>query len=257
MNFRADRAKQLGYSLTCPNFTDFVRTVTPKFKSFITLTEYAADLQAEVAFPKITPKNVLGEYLEKYNLSQLRITETEKYAHVTFFLNGGQDCIFKKEARELIPSPAVATYDLQPEMSAKEVTSKLITAMLSNKYDVIICNLANADMVGHTGNIAATVKAIETLDLCLTDIIKTILKIGGEALITADHGNAEFMYDPNTKQPHTAHTNALLPFIYIGDRKINLLREYGALSDVAPSLLTLLGLPIPEEMTGKSLLKFE
>lgn len=255
MNFRADRAKQLSYSLTSADFTGFSRTVTPKLKSFVTLTEYTPDLKAAVSFPKAIPKYVLGEYLEKYKLTQLRIAETEKYAHVTFFFNGGQDCKFNGEERVLVPSPTVATYDLKPEMSAKEVTEKLIEAIASNKYNVIMCNLANADMVGHTGNSEATIKAIETLDSCLADIMKSILSVNGEAIITSDHGNAELMYNQETMQAHTAHTNSLLPFVYVGKRTIKLLQEHGTLSDIAPSLLALLNLPIPEEMTGKPLLK--
>jgi len=253
INFRTDRAKQLSYSLTDPEFIGFARSTMPKLKTFITFTKYAADLKAEIAFPKISPTNVLGEYLAKHKFSQLRLAETEKYAHVTFFFDGGQDCKFAGEVCELIPSPAVATYDLKPEMSAHKITARLTAAIASNKYNVIICNLANADMVGHTGNTTATIKAIETLDQCLATILKNILAVNGEILITADHGNAEFMYDDKTEQAHTAHTNALLPFIYIGNRKINFLQEYGTLSDIAPSLLTLLGLPLPKEMSGENL----
>ena len=255
MNFRADRTKQLSYSLTQADFTGFARANVPKLQSFVTLTEYATDLAAEVAFPKQALHNVLGEYLAKHNLTQLRIAETEKYAHVTFFFNGGMDSVFPGETRDLIASPNVATYDLTPAMSAKEVTSKLLAAIASQQYDVIICNLANADMIGHTGNTPAAIAAIETLDQCLADIIDQLLKYDGEALITADHGNAELMYDTQTGQAHTAHTNSLVPFIYIGKRSVQLVRDYGTLSDVAPSLLTLLGLAIPEEMTGKTLLK--
>jgi 2,3-bisphosphoglycerate-independent phosphoglycerate mutase len=257
MNFRADRTKQLSYSFIKQDFTGFTRTVTPKLKDFITLTEYAADLQTKVAFPKIKPFNVLGEYIAEHKLTQLRLAETEKYAHVTFFFNGGEDLIFPQENRKLIASPSVTTFDLTPAMSAKEVTQELVAAMLENKYNVIICNLANADMVGHTGNISATIQAIETLDKCMAKIIAATLKINGEAIITSDHGNAEIMYDLDTQQPHTAHTLSPLPFVYIGKRKISILRKLGTLSDVAPSLLTLLGLPTPKEMTGKTLLSID
>jgi 2,3-bisphosphoglycerate-independent phosphoglycerate mutase len=257
MNFRADRTKQLSYSFTKQNFDGFTRTQIPKLKDFVTLTEYASDIPAKIAFPKIKPINVLGKHLADHKLTQLRLAETEKYAHVTFFFNGGEDLTFEKEDRKLISSPLVATYDLAPAMSAKEVTQELVTAILNNQYNVIICNLANADMVGHTGNISATIQAIETLDECLKNITEAILTSNGEAIITSDHGNAEIMYDLDNQQPHTAHTNSLLPFVYIGKRKISMLRELGTLSDVAPSLLTLLGLPIPNEMTGRTLLKID
>lgn len=257
MNFRADRAKQLSASLLQQDFTGFTRTVMPKLKDFITLTEYATDLSTTVAFPKIKPPNMLGEYLAAHHLTQLRLAETEKYAHVTFFFDGGEDIIFPHEDRKLIASPLVATYDLSPAMSAKEVTQALTTAILQNKYNVIICNLANADMVGHTGNMPATIQAIEVLDECLANIINAVLTVNGEAIITADHGNAEVMYNADEQQPHTAHTLSPLPLVYIGKRKITMLRNLGTLSDVAPTLLTLLGLPTPKEMTGKTLLKIE
>lgn len=255
VNFRADRTKQLSYSFTRQDFAGFSRTKFPKLKEFVSFTEYANDIPAKIAFPKAKPCNVLGEYLAKHNLSQLRIAETEKYAHVTFFLDGGEEIIYSKEERKLIPSPKVATYDLAPAMSAREITKELISAIKSKQYDVIVCNLANADMLGHTGNLPATIQTIEILDECLAAIMHAILDVNGEAIITADHGNAEIMYDPETKQPHTAHTNSLLPFIYIGKRKIAMQNAGGALADVAPSLLTLLGIPVPQEMTGKSLLQ--
>lgn len=253
MNFRSDRTKQLSYSLTEPKFTGFARATWPQLKKFVTFTEYATDLRAEIVFPKTLPTKVLGAYLAEHKLTQLRLAETEKYAHVTFFFDGGQDANFVGEEQVLVPSPAVATYDLTPAMSAYEITAKLTAAIASKQFDVIICNFANADMVGHTGNTVATIAAIETLDQCLATILKNILAVNGEIIITADHGNAEFMYDDQTEQAHTAHTNALLPFIYIGKRTIKLLQEYGTLSDIAPSLLTLLNLPIPQEMSGENL----
>ena len=255
-NFRADRARQLSHSLTNANFSDFTRTVLPKLSNFISFTEYAKDLNANIAFPKQNLKNILGEYLQNNNIAQLRIAETEKYAHVTFFLNGGQEALFKNEQRILVPSPNVVTYDLKPEMSAFEVSNKLIDVILNKKSQVIIANLANPDMVGHTGNMQATIKAIETIDLCLQNILNALSKVNGQAIITADHGNAEIMYDATHKQPHTAHTNSLLPFVYIGNRKAAVSQEVGTLADVAPSLLTMLGLEKPKEMTGKSLISF-
>lgn len=254
INFRADRAKQLSYSLSKKHFTGFKRKLIPKLTEFVTFTEYSNELTAKIAFPKIKPINTLGECLAKQHLTQLRLAETEKYAHVTYFFNGGEELTFNQEKRILIPSPAVTTYDLAPAMSAQEITKTLIAAIYSKQYQVIICNLANADMVGHTGNLPATIKAINTIDLCLAEIIPAMLAVAGEVIISSDHGNAEFMYDPLTKQPHTAHTNALLPFIYVGNRQVTITKQLGTLADIAPSLLTLLDLTIPAEMTGQSLL---
>jgi 2,3-bisphosphoglycerate-independent phosphoglycerate mutase len=198
---------------------------------------------------------VFGEYVASLGLHQLRIAETEKYAHVTFFFNGGREDPFEFEDRVLVNSPNVATYDQQPEMSANEVTDKLVAAIESGKYDTIICNYANPDMVGHTGNFDATVKAIEAIDKCLGRVVAAIEKVGGEMLITADHGNAEMMENSQTHQPHTAHTTNLVPFIYVGKRNVKLLPQGGVLSDVAPTMLMLMGLPQPAEMTGRSLLE--
>ncbi len=196
--------------------------------------------------------NTLGEFLQAANLRQLRLAETEKYAHVTFFFNGGREQPFVGEERILIPSKRVATYNLCPEMSAIEVTDKLIEAIQKAKYDVIICNFANADMLGHTGDFSATVTAIEVLDACLGRILHALNEVGAEALITADHGNAEYMFDKNTKQPHTAHTMARVPFIYIG-RPADCPYRDGVLADIAPTLISLLDLKIPKEMTGRCL----
>ena len=254
MNFRSDRARQLTYALTDPQFNYFPRQVRPVLSTFVTLTEYAADIKAEVAFPQIPLTNILGEYVAKQGYKQLRIAETEKYAHVTFFLNGGEEKLYPGEERILVPSPKVATYDLQPEMSAYLLTEKLIAAIKSRDFALIVCNFANPDMVGHTGNFPATIKAIETVDHCLQKIITALQEVGGEAVITADHGNAEFMYNPATGQPHTAHTTNLVPVIYVG-RKAQPTTAEGVLYDIAPTILYLMDLEPPREMTGKALFK--
>lgn len=254
MNFRADRAREITRAFIDPDFTGFTRKVVPKLAEFVSLTEYDAMLKTTIAFPPVRLNNILSAYLSQHQLRQLRIAETEKYAHVTFFFNGGEEEPFPYEDRVLIPSPKVATYDLKPEMSAFEVTDRLIAEIKSQKYDVIICNFANPDMVGHTGNFAAAVKAIETIDNCLSQIIPALQQIGGEALITADHGNAEKMFDEQTGQAHTAHTHELVPFIYVG-REAKITKPTGRLSDIAPTMLSLLGLSIPKEMTGQSLLE--
>lgn len=255
MNFRADRARQLTRSLTDLTFNGFSRKIIPRLSRFITLTEYAADISAEVAYAPISLPNNLGEYVSKQGLAQLRIAETEKYAHVTFFFNGGEEKLYPGEQRDLVPSPKVATYDLQPEMSAYSLADRLVEEIKSGKFALIVCNFANPDMVGHTGDFQATIKAIETIDHCLQKIIAALQEVGGEALITADHGNAEFMYDPNTEQPHTAHTTNLVPLIYVG-RKAEAITPEGVLYDVAPTVLYLMGLEKPAEMTGNSLFRF-
>lgn len=252
MNFRADRARQLTHALTDKNFSAFPRKRFPALSDFITLTQYSDDMLAKVAYPPISLANFFGEYISKLGYKQLRIAETEKYAHVTFFFNGGEESPCPGEDRELIPSPKIATYDLQPEMSAPELTMHLIEAINSQKYDVIICNFANPDMVGHTGNFEATVKAIETINISLEKIVTALKKVGGEALITADHGNAECMFDPATGQPHTAHTTNLVPVIYVG-REAMPTTEKGVLYDIAPTLLYLMDVKAPKEMTGRSL----
>lgn len=256
MNFRADRARQITRALTESNFDSFPRARQPVLASFVTLTEYASDIKAEIAFPSTPLKNILGEYISKSGFTQLRIAETEKYAHVTFFLNGGEEKMYPGEDRDLIPSPKVATYDLQPEMSAHPLSERLIAEIKSGKYSFIACNFANPDMVGHTGDFDATVKAIETIDQCLKPIIEALLSVGGEAIITSDHGNAEIMFDPKTGQPHTAHTTSLVPVIYIG-RPAEITTEQGVLYDIAPTLLYLMGLDEPAEMTGKSLFRLK
>lgn len=253
MNFRADRAREITRAFVDANFAGFTRKTWPMV-NFISLTEYDKTLNTAIAFPSESLNNILGAYLSELGLKQLRIAETEKYAHVTFFFNGGIESPFPGEDRILIPSPKVATYDLQPEMSAPEVTDQLITAIKSQKYDVIICNFANPDMLGHTGNLPATIQAIEVIDACLGKIITALQAVGGEALITADHGNAEIMFDDQTQQPHTAHTTELVPLIYVG-RKATTVKFKGLLSDIAPTMLYLLDIPQPKEMTGTTLLE--
>ncbi|OGT55178.1 MAG: phosphoglycerate mutase (2,3-diphosphoglycerate-independent) [Gammaproteobacteria bacterium RIFCSPHIGHO2_12_FULL_42_10] len=254
MNFRSDRARELTQALTDPHFDGFTRKIWPQLAQFVCLTEYDSRFKASVAFPPTSLKNLLGAYLSELGLRQLRIAETEKYAHVTFFFNGGIEEPEPGEDRLLIPSLKVATYDEAPQMSAPAIAEQLIQAMHSTQYDFIVCNFANADMVGHTGNFDATVQAIETIDHCLEKIISTLIEIGGEAIITADHGNAECMFDVITNQPHTAHTSDPVPFIYVGHRAV-LTQAAGRLADIAPTLLHLMHLPQPREMTGESLLR--
>jgi len=254
MNFRADRARQLTLALTDPNFTGFPRGYVPGLGYCCTLTSYGEDFKLPAAFLPQNISNGFGEYIARQGLKQLRIAETEKYAHVTYFFNGGIETPYPGEERVLVPSPKVATYDLKPEMSAFEVSDKLVDAIKSRKYDAIICNYANGDMVGHTGNLAAATRAIEVLDECLGRVIKAAQEYGAEVLITADHGNAEMMLDETTHQAHTAHTLNVVPLLYIG-RKANI-SGGGALRDVAPTLLFMMGLPQPPEMTGKPLIDF-
>jgi 2,3-bisphosphoglycerate-independent phosphoglycerate mutase len=253
MNFRADRAREITQAFIDPHFTGFSRSHWPKV-NFVSLTEYDPTFKVGIAFLSEPLNNIFGEYISKHDLSQLRIAETEKYAHVTFFFNGGIETPYPLEDRLLIPSPKVATYDLQPEMSAPLVTERLINAIENQQYDVIICNFANPDMLGHTGNLQATIKAIEVIDTCLGKIVTALQSVGGEAIITADHGNAELMFNEKTQQPHTAHTHERVPLIYFG-RKATIAKSNGILSDIAPTLLYLLDLPKPKEMTGQSLLQ--
>ncbi|MHA7841061.1 MAG: 2,3-bisphosphoglycerate-independent phosphoglycerate mutase [Gammaproteobacteria bacterium] len=250
MNFRADRARQLSYAFTEKNFTHFNRQALPPLSQFVTLTEYASNLDATVAFPPFVIQQPLGEILSLRGYKQCRIAETEKYAHVTFFFNGGRETAFHNETRILVPSPSVATYDLQPSMSVEIVTEHLISMIKNQEQDVIICNFANADMVGHTGNFDATVQAIEAIDSCLGKLIVALQAVQGEMLITADHGNAELMYNPNTQQAHTAHTTEKVPLVYMG-RCAQFTGEKGTLTDIAPTVLYLLNEQIPSVMTGK------
>lgn len=254
MNFRSDRAREITQAFIDPAFSGFKRHQQPTLGAFICLSQYDKHYPVPVAFPPQSLSNIFADCISKAEYKQLRIAETEKYAHVTFFFNGGVEQPFPGEERLLIPSPKVATYNLQPEMSALELTEQLIKAIKSDQYDVIICNYANPDMVGHTGDFAATVKAIETIDTCLGQVAKALAEVGGEAIITADHGNAECMYDHKTNQPHTAHTADPVPFIFLG-RAAKISHQNGKLSDIAPTMLRLLGLPQPQEMTGQPLLE--
>ncbi|MCH5304331.1 MAG: 2,3-bisphosphoglycerate-independent phosphoglycerate mutase [Ruminococcus sp.] len=251
-NFRPDRAREITRTLVDPDFDGFERENGFFPLTFVCMTQYDATMpNVDVAFKPQSLDNTLGEYISKKGMQQLRIAETEKYAHVTFFFNGGVEKQYDGEDRILVKSPAVATYDLQPEMSAPEVTEKLVDAIKTGKYDMIILNFANCDMVGHTGVFEAAVSAVEAVDKCVGEVTDAIAEMGGVALITADHGNADKMVDEDGK-PFTAHTTNPVPFCVIGyDCK---LREGGVLADIAPTMLEILGLEQPEEMTGKSLI---
>ncbi|OMM92673.1 phosphoglycerate mutase (2,3-diphosphoglycerate-independent) [Salmonella enterica subsp. enterica serovar Enteritidis] len=251
MNFRADRAREITRAFVNADFDGFARKKVVNL-NFVMLTEYAADIKTAVAYPPASLANTFGEWMAKNDKTQLRISETEKYAHVTFFFNGGVEEPFAGEERILINSPKVATYDLQPEMSSAELTEKLVAAIESGKYDTIICNYPNGDMVGHTGVMEAAIKAVEALDNCIEQVTKAVESVGGQLLITADHGNAEQMRDPATGQAHTAHTNLPVPLIYVGEKNVKAV-EVGKLSDIAPTMLSLMGMEIPQEMTGKPL----
>jgi 2,3-bisphosphoglycerate-independent phosphoglycerate mutase len=255
LNYRADRARQLTSAFVENEFEGFERARRPALGAFVSLTRYHKRFGIPVAFPPEKLRNVFGETIAKQGLRQLRLAETEKYAHVTFFFNGGRERPFEGEERILVPSPKVATYDLKPEMSAEEVTDHLVEAIQGGKYDVIICNYANSDMVGHTGNYAAAKLAVETLDQCLGRVLKAIHLAGGEMLITADHGNSEQMEDRENHQPHTAHTTNPVPLVYVG-RGDGELIEGGALCDISPTLLKIMGLAQPNEMQGHPLINF-
>ncbi len=254
MNFRADRAREITRAFVDRDFDGFARRVVPQLAGFVMTTEYADSIDAPVAYPPEKLVNSLGELLEKHDKTQLRIAETEKYAHVTFFFSGGREALYKGEDRKLINSPDVATYDLKPEMSAPEVTEQLVAAIRSGDYDAIICNYANGDMVGHTGVFEAAVKAVEALDSCIKQVTDAVREVGGHCLITADHGNCEQMLDYDAEQPHTQHTTELVPLVYVGDDSAKLKAEGGRLADIAPTMVALLGLPQPEEMTGENLI---
>jgi 2,3-bisphosphoglycerate-independent phosphoglycerate mutase len=248
-NFRPDRAREITRVFVDESFDGFKREFFPL--TYVCTTEYDATMpNVRVAFERLRVENGLGEYLSKMGMKQLRIAETEKYAHVTFFFNGGVEAVFPGEDRVLVASPKVATYDLQPEMSAVEVTDKCVQRIESGEYDVIILNFANCDMVGHTGVFDAAVKAVETVDTCVGRVVKATRNMGGIAMITADHGNAEEMSKPDGS-PMTAHTTNLVPFILVGaDAKLH----PGRLADIAPTILDILGLACPPEMDGKSLI---
>jgi 2,3-bisphosphoglycerate-independent phosphoglycerate mutase len=255
-NFRADRVREILSAMLDPDFAGFKRQRTVRFAAAVGMTQYSDELDKLMAtiFPPQTLKNILGEVAAEAGRTQLRMAETEKYAHVTYFLNGGREEPFPGEDRIMVPSPKVATYDLQPEMSAPELTDKAVAAIASGKYDLIVLNYANPDMVGHTGSLPAAIKAVETVDAGLGRIAQAIEKSGGALLVTADHGNCEMMRDPQTGGPHTAHTTNPVPLLLVGARNRALNAE-GRLADIAPTLLELMELPKPKEMTGASLLR--
>jgi 2,3-bisphosphoglycerate-independent phosphoglycerate mutase len=253
MNFRSDRARELSQCFVDTDFNGFERTRVPKLSAFVSLTEYSKNLNVDaIAFAAQSMQNTLPELLAASGRSQLRIAETEKYAHVTFFFSGGVEAEFPGESRILIPSPKVATYDLQPEMSCPELTDRLVEAISSGAFDVIICNIANADMVGHTGILSAAIKAVETIDVALARLEQAILSQGAVMIITADHGNLEEMWDEASNQANTQHSMNPVPVVLIG--KEAKLRQQGALQDIAPTILDLMGIAKPVEMTGQSLL---
>lgn len=253
MNFRADRAREITHAFVDEDFSGFNRQVRPKLATFVMSTEYEANLCLPVAFRNEDLTNSLGEYLARLGKTQLRIAETEKYAHVTFFFSGGREALYAGEERILVPSPKVATYDLQPEMSAPQVTDKLVAAIRSGKYDLIVCNYANGDMVGHSGIYSAALKAAAAVDQCLGKVVEAIRSTGSQCLVTADHGNAEMMLDENS-QPHTQHTVGPVDLVYVGQQSLSL-EDGGTLADVAPTLLELMLIPQPAEMTGRSLVR--
>jgi 2,3-bisphosphoglycerate-independent phosphoglycerate mutase len=255
-NFRGDRPREITRAFVEPDFKEFARTTKPDIY-FVCTTEYDATIPAPVAFPKLTKmKNILGAYWSSLGLKQFRCAETEKYAHVTFFFNDYTEKPFSGEDRQIVPSPRVRTYDLKPEMSAYEVTEVVLERLDSNKYDVVVVNFANPDMVGHTGILSAAIKAAEAVDECVGKILDKVKSLGGVAIITADHGNFEKMIDGNPDNPHTAHTIGDVPLIVFDERfKNRKLREGGRLADIGPTLLEMMQLPQPEEMTGKSLIE--
>jgi 2,3-bisphosphoglycerate-independent phosphoglycerate mutase len=252
-NFRADRARQMTEAFTQETFSGFARGNRPDLR-YVCMTEYKKEFALPVAFPPQVLKNILAEVWETAGVRNLRLAETEKYAHVTYFFNGGVEKAFSGEERILIPSPKVATYDLQPAMSAPEITEKALAAIASERFDAIVMNYANADMVGHTGKLAPTIEAIECLDLCFGMLLESILPRGGALLMTGDHGNAEMMIDPATGEPFTAHTTNPVPLIVATAAGRKPLSPGGSLKDVAPTILALMGIALPDEMTGRNLL---
>lgn len=254
-NFRADRAREITQALCDDGFDGFARKKTVRFAAAASMTEYSKDHTRflDTLFPPEQLTAILGEVVSKAGLKQLRIAETEKYAHVTFFLNGGEEQVYPGEDRILVPSPKVATYDLQPEMSAPEVTDKLVAAITSGGYDLIVANYANGDMVGHTGILEAAIKAAETVDASLARLEEALLKAGGTMLVTADHGNAEQMKDPQTGEPYTQHTVGVVPAVLVNPPPGITALADGRLADLAPTVLSLMGLPQPAEMTGRVL----
>jgi 2,3-bisphosphoglycerate-independent phosphoglycerate mutase len=254
-NFRADRVREILGALLDPSFSGFPRKRPLRFAAAIGMTEYSEDLEPflKTLFPAQSFKNILGQVVADAGRAQLRMAETEKYPHVTYFLNGGEEDQYPREERIMVPSPKVATYDLQPEMSAPELTDKAVGAVRSGQYDLIVLNYANPDMVGHTGSLPAAIKAVETVDSGLGRIAEAVRDMGGALLVTADHGNCEMMRDPVTGGPHTAHTTNPVPVLVMGSEAASL--ADGRLADIAPTLLDLMGLPKPAEMSGVSLLR--
>jgi 2,3-bisphosphoglycerate-independent phosphoglycerate mutase len=252
INFRADRTRQLCDAVLCDDFKGFQRGYRPKI-SLITMTEYNPQYQLPCLYPPLSMKKIFGEVVSEAGYTQLRMAETEKYPHVTYFFNGGNEVPFPGEDREMVPSPKVATYDLKPEMSAPELTEAVIKRIRQKHYDALILNYANPDMVGHTGSLSAAIKAVETVDACVEKVVEEILKLGGCAIVTADHGNCEQMKAADGS-PHTAHTTNLVHFIYVGHDADKIRLRNGILADVAPTLLELLGVEKPGEMTGNSLI---
>ncbi|NET09725.1 MAG: 2,3-bisphosphoglycerate-independent phosphoglycerate mutase, partial [Symploca sp. SIO2B6] len=260
-NFRPDRARQLTQALVDPQFDGFERTQIEPIH-FVTFTQYSPDLPVKVAFEPQNLDNILGEVIASHGMKQLRTAETEKYAHVTYFFNGGVEDPFDGEDRELVPSPMVPTYDKDPKMSAQSVTNVVLDALKKQIYSLVVVNYANPDMVGHTGNMGATIEAIGAVDDCLGQLLAGVSKVGGTTIIIADHGNAEYMYDEQGN-PWTAHTTNAVPFILVEGEKRKItgygtnvaLRTDGRLADIAPTILHILGLPKPNEMTGKSMIK--
>ena len=254
MNFRPDRAREITRAFVEADFTGFERNKTPALADYVMLTEYAADIPASCAYPPEKLVNGIGEYMQNLGKTQLRIAETEKYAHVTFFFSGGREAEYDGETRILVKSPDVATYDLQPEMSAPEVTEKLVGAIKGGEYDLIVCNYANGDMVGHTGVYEAAVKAAECIDDCIKQVTDAILEVGGECLITADHGNAEQMVNPETGGPLTSHTTGPVDLIHVHGKAEKGALNAGSLCDISPTLLDIMSVEQPAEMTGNSLI---
>lgn len=256
-NFRADRARETTRALTQPDLDKFARRKFPEKLHYLTMTQYDKTFTVPFVFPAQQLGHILASAIAELNLKNLRVAETEKYAHVTYFFNGGVEKPFPGEDRILVPSPKVATYDLKPEMSAEDVKDAVVKAVNEGSRDVLIVNFANADMVGHSGKLEAAIKAVETVDACLGEIYKAIRSRGGAMLVTADHGNAELMVDPKTGGPHTSHTTNPVPFILIADKLPAQLAPGGALADIAPTLLGVMGIPQPPEMTGHDLRIFE
>jgi 2,3-bisphosphoglycerate-independent phosphoglycerate mutase len=256
VNFRADRVRELLTAILDPTFREFKKDInTPILSNNLGMTEYSTELSKFMnsIFVKENIKNTLGEVISKANLKQLRLAETEKYPHVTFFFNGGEETVYPGETRVMIPSPKISTYDLKPEMSAKNVETKLISSIKNKTYDLIVINFANPDMVGHTGDLKAAIKAVETVDSAIGNIKDTIIKYDGLMLLTADHGNCEIMFDETMNLPHTSHTCNKVPLILISKNKNYKLRD-GKLADIAPTILELISIITPENMSGKSLL---